>query len=737
MNKTKLYTVTGMSCAGCVAAVQDTLSKSPGVVSVEVNLLEGRTAITYDDEVTSPQTLQLAVRSIGYDLLISDSVEEQTAVREQVEHRETHRVLVRLIVAAVLGTSMMIIGMHPHLIGLSPGAGHTFNLIAATVVYFFCAWDYHARTLRQLRHLTFTMDTLISMSITVAYTFSLVRYFTARDAQLQGIFGNSYFDVIGMIMTFVLLGKFIEERAKKETTESLRKLMALAPTEALRANPAKQGSWDTIPVSEIRVGDLLMLRRGDRVPVDGRLEETGSFDESSITGEPIPAEKGIGDAVFGGTISVGQVTTFRAEKVGADTLLGRIVDAVRQAQASKAPIQRIADRISGVFVPAIIVIALITLIAWSMSDTEASWIYGLYYSISVLVIACPCALGLATPTAIAVAMGKASEAGLLIRDAGALERLSKVTDIIFDKTGTLTQGEIMVVEDLWLQSSPELQALMVTAEKGSTHPIAQAIVRAYDSVEGFMAEGLKTQEVAGRGVTFTHGDSAYSLTNRYEGADIMIPRVQTFMDRNAHQSLVYFARKDRLIAILALSDEVKVEAPDVLSRLQTNYHVTPHILSGDTPTRARLMGDRLGIRTARGGLSPIDKKEYVETLQREGKVVVMVGDGINDSPALATADLSIALATGSDIATDVAQVTSVGGALSSIPKAIELSRKTVQIIRQNFFWAFFYNVIAIPLAAGVYAPELTITPMISAAAMACSSVCVVLNSLRLQFIHLK
>lgn len=722
------FTVTGMSCAGCVANVQTNLNKAKGVEDASVNLVEGRTIVTYNDAETSPEELKKLVQSLGYDMLIEESSAKRDEVREATEEQDLKQLRVKLIVTGLIAILMMILDMWGPKIGLSDSSILTVNMILSTVVMFWSAWGYHLRSLKQLRHMTFTMDTLISMSISVAYFFSLVRYILLGVPESGGLFSNSYFDVVGMIMTFVLLGRYIEERAKYRTNDALRKLIGLAPDTAI----VKRGAeWQEIAVSDIQIGDIIQLRKGDRVPVDGELQETGAFDESSITGEPIPRHKEAGEIIYSGTVSVGNPTTFRTTQIGEETLLGRIVDAVKQAQATKAPIQRIADKVSGIFVPVILSIALITLLIWGFSGESDPWLHGLYFAITVMVIACPCALGLATPTAITVAMGKASEAGLLIKDALALERLAKVTDVIYDKTGTLTQGTPQVIADYWVGGRDEVaEALLVRAEQLSSHPLATAIKAKYSMMKS-TATPNNLDELSGSGLRFEYNNSIYHIGNRELTPVNLDAEASRLEAAHPHSTHVYYSKDGILIALIVIEDELRPEASEALARLKQNG-IELHLLSGDRQERAELLARKVGINHVLGGLSPIEKKEYIEELQRNGKVVAMVGDGINDSPALATADLSIAMGSGSDIATDVAQVTSIAGSPYSIEKAIRLSKRTIRTIYQNFFWAFIYNLLAVPIAAGLFYPDFFVTPMIAAAAMAFSSVSVVLNSLRLK-----
>lgn len=734
VSQRRLFTVTGMHCASCVSAVQERLSKTEGVREAEVNLMEGKTVISYDDRVTSPEKLREAVRSIGYDMLIDEDTELQDEALREGQAKAMKRLLRKLIITAVLAVLTMGVAMYHSQLGISASVAYILSFVSSTVIYIYATGDYVKRALKQLLHLSFTMDTLIAMSTTVAFLYSAGRFILVDEPAEMGLM-HTYFDVIGMIMTFILIGGYIEERAKLRTTDSLRKLMSLAPRQAL----VRVGDdYVQQRIEELRSGDEILLRKGDRVPVDGILLSEGAFDESSITGEPIPVEKTEGDEVFSGSLSVGKSTTLRATKVGRETLLGRIIATVKRAQASKAPIQRIADKISAVFVPVVFGIAVLTLVGWgTLADVQEPWLRGLYHAISVLVIACPCALGLATPTAITVAMGKASRNGLLVKDAVALERLGHVTDVVSDKTGTLTVGHPKVVDTKWItEDNHLLKSLLVQAEEQSSHPLANAIVSRYGHrVEEDLP--LQVEETAGGGISFSHGGKTYRVGQRkFVGAPELSEALLSFEAEHPDSTKIYYTCDGELLGILVLEDELHPEAEMAMKRLRQKTGVELHLLSGDNQTRVDRIAETLGVDNAKGNLLPLDKKVYVDNLRKEGKVVAMIGDGINDSPALASADLSIAMGNGSDIATDVAQVTALGNSPFAIERAIHLSRATIRIIYENFIWASIYNLIAIPLAAGLFYPAVTIDPMISAAAMAGSSIIVVLNSLRLRSVKL-
>ena len=733
VSQKRLFTVTGMHCAACVSAVQERLLKTKGVRDAEVNLMEGRTLISYDDRETSPVKLREAVRSIGYDMLIDEDTEVQDRELMSSQERALRLLLRKLVLTALLSILAMGLMMTHESIGLTPKLTYILSFAIGAIIYIYAAGDYVRRAMKQLTKGSFTMDTLIAISTTVAFLYSTIRFIFVEEPAQVGLM-HTYFDVIGMIMTFILLGRYIEERAKRRTTDSLRKLMSLAPQEAM---VMVGESFVRRDIKELRIGDEVMLRKGDRVPVDGILLSEGAFDESSITGEPIPVEKVAGDEVFSGSLSVGRAAIIRATKVGRKTLLGRIIATVRRAQASKAPIQRIADRIASVFVPAVLFIALLTLCLWGLcSDAPEPWLRGLDHAISVLVIACPCALGLATPTAITVAMGKASRNGLLIKDAVALEQLGKVTDVVLDKTGTITIGQPKVVDAKWTtEDNHLLKSLLVQAEEKSSHPLASAIVSRYGHrVEEDLP--VEVRETAGGGIAFDYKGKTYRAgQRRFVGDPDLTEEMQQLESLHPDSTLIYYTCDGELLALLVLEDKLHPETEIALSRLRERTGVELHLLSGDTQARVDAIAAPLGIQMAQGGMLPLDKKSYVDDLRKDGRVVAMVGDGINDSPALASADLSIAMGNGSDIATDVAQVTALGNSPFAIERAIHLSKSTIRIIYENFLWASIYNIVAIPLAAGLFT-SVVIDPAVSAAAMAFSSVLVVLNSLRLRSVRL-
>ena len=750
-------TVTGMSCAGCVHTVQHAIATAPGVQTAEVSLLEGRTRVVYDPAQVSPQELKRRVDALGYQMILADA-QDRDRKRALLEARYIKGILARMITA---GGITLWLTLAPYILpliipaaSLSGSLGTVLNLcnwVLASVVYFYCAGGYHMRTLKQLRHLTFTMDSLISAGTTASYLLG-IWLMVEGIADTHGTAGMThhaghYLHMVGMIMFFVLLGKYIEERAKGKTGNALRSLMALAPNEAL---VEKEGVLTAVASHRIVPGDVVVLRQGDRVPVDGLLLQPAVFNEQHLTGEPLPVELPTGAFVPSGAVCLSAGVRLSAKRVGSESTLERIVQSVRRAQATKAPIQRIADRISGIFVPIVLSIALVTLLAWWLID-GTSFSFAVYRAITVLVVACPCALGLATPTAITVAVGRASaREGLLIRDAVALERLGNITDIVFDKTGTLTQGEPQVVHLQWADGiNPQELRLLDLAERQSTHPLARAVRRAIRSNGTPEADTQETQTVptlqhlreeAGVGLSFSYGGAHYfvgkpeALLNRATLSNDSRVLLQSLAVQYAGHSQVCFTRESELLGFFALQDVLKPNAPEDLSALMQHAGVQIHLLSGDRSDRTAHIARRLGITHYQGDMLPTDKQAYISDIQgKKKRVVAMVGDGINDSPALAQADLSIAMGTGSAIAGETAQITATSARISAIERAIRLSRATSTVIKQNLFWAAVYNVVMIPVAAGVFAPFVGINPGVGAAAMAMSSVIVVLNSLSLRY----
>jgi Cu+-exporting ATPase len=640
----------------------------------------------------------------------------------------------------LLATGGMASGAGLHRL-LSPRTGRWFELLLATPVCLWAAWPFHVRAARSVTSGNLNMFTLISLGVIVAYASSLVAVvapgvFPAAFRDHSGQVGV-YFEAAAMIVTLVLLGQVLELRARGRTGAAIRKLLKLAPTSARRVT---EGAEEDVPVSEIMPGDRLRVRPGERVPVDGIvLEGASAIDESMVSGEPIPVHKQPGDAVVGATVNGTGTFVMRAERVGADTLLSRIVALVADAQRSRAPIQRLADRVSGYFVPAVMLVAVATFFVWSRLGPEPRMAYGIVNAIAVLIIACPCALGLATPMSIMVASGKGATMGVLFKNAEAIETLERVDTIIVDKTGTLTQGKPALETISWLAGFEEADVLAAAAslERASEHPLASAIVSAAEAKGLSLAAATGFESRTGKGVTGQVRNRRVAVGNlalmRELGVDDSELARRAEAQRLEGRTVVLVAIDGRPAGLLGIADPIRVSAVDAIRALRAGS-VRVVMVTGDNKTTAKAVARRLGIEDVRADVLPADKLAIVRQLQGEGRIVAMAGDGINDAPALAAANVGIAMGTGTDVAMESASVTLVKGDLKGIVRARRLSRQTLSNIRQNLFFAFVYNALGVPVAAGVLYPffGVLLSPMIAAAAMSFSSVSVIANALRLQ-----
>lgn len=607
--------------------------------------------------------------------------------------------------------------------------------LLATPVLGWCGRSFFVNAWRQLRHRTVTMDTLVALSTGIAYLFSLFNMLWPEFWLARGIQPHVYFEASSVIITFILLGRLLEARAKENTTTAIRKLMGLQPrTVTLVVN----GERREVPIEQVRPGDAVLVRPGERIAVDGRIADGASYvDESMLTGEPVAVRKEPGAEVFAGTINQKGSFTFRAEKVGTDTLLARIIRMVQEAQGSKAPVQQRVDRIAAVFVPVIISVALLAFVLWLLLDPADGLTHGMLALVTVLIIACPCALGLATPTAITVGIGKAAEEGILIRDAESLEAARRIDTVVLDKTGTLTEGRPEVTDEAWLGGDRTPAAVLAALERLSEHPLAEAVVAHLKEAAPVSVTGFES--LTGRGVRGIANGTAYLAGSetllREQGRQIdpeLARQAARWLDEA--KTVIWLADERQALGVLAVADTIRESAPQAVRRLH-EAGITVWMVTGDNENTARAIAARAGIEHWKSGVLPDGKCAFIRSLQEQGHRVAMTGDGINDSAALAQADLSIAMGGGSDIAIDVAQMTIVSSDLNRIPDAIALSVRTVRTIRQNLFWAFIYNLIGVPIAAGVLYPVcgFLLNPMIAGAAMAFSSVSVVTNSLRLKW----
>ena len=730
--ETKTLPVLDMSCAVCANNVESTVGSLPGVEDATVNFATNTLTVRYRPSTISLQAMQDAVRAAGYDLVIE--ADDPIAVQEEMA-RKHYRILRRNTIGAwLLSIPLALLGMvFMHM----PGGNWVMMVLALAIMLLF-GRSFYISGIRHALKGKANMDTLVALSTSIAFIFSLFNTLFPEFWYSKGLEPHVYYEASGVIIAFVLLGKLLEERAKNSTSSAIKGLMGLQPK---TARILKGGVEEEVPISSIQVGDLVTVRPGEKIPVDGLLTDgNSSVDESMLSGEPIPVEKTSGDKVLAGTINQKGAFTIQATGVGNTTVLSQIVQMVQAAQGSKAPVQRIVDKISGIFVPVVVVLSLLTFACWMLFGGESYFSYALLSAVSVLVIACPCALGLATPTALMVGMGKGAERHILIKDAFALENLCKVDTVVLDKTGTLTEGVPVVTDSYWTtEADTEKLNVLYTAEQKSEHPLASAIVRWLDDRKADNCVADNFESLTGRGIRMqvkgvTYWVGSLGLVNDFK---VRIPdeaalHIKEWQEKG--QSVVFYGKENELLAALAISDRIKPTSAEAVKELK-KLGIGVHLLTGDGIKTAELVAAELGIDHYKAEVLPGDKENYIIALQQQGKKVAMVGDGINDSQALARADVSIAMGKGTDIAMDVAMVTLITSDLLLLPEAIRLSKQTVRLIYQNLFWAFIYNLIGIPLAAGVLFPVngLLLNPMLASAAMAFSSVSVVLNSLRLKF----
>ena len=775
----KVYPVMGMHCAACANNVEKIVKKQEGVEDASVNLAAAVLTVDFNSDVVSPEQLKDAVMKIGFDLIIDEdnSMEEQ----EEAEHSYYEQLQRKTVVAWIFALPVAFMGMF---FMDFPGI-NWWMLVLSLPVLFYSGHAFYVNAWKQAKHFTSNMDTLVALSTSIAFLFSLFNTLYPRFWYEQGLEPHVYYEAATVIIAFVLVGKLMEEKAKGKTSMAIRKLMGLQPK---TARILRDGKEEDILISELKKGDKVSVRPGERVPVDGLIVEGDTFiDESMISGEPIPVEKKLNDKVLAGTINQNGAFVMSAEKVGRETVLAQIIRMVQEAQGSKAPVQRIVDKVTAVFVPMVLAIAILTFIVWMIVGGVDDFSYAMLSAVSVLVIACPCALGLATPTALMVGIGKGAEAHILIKDAVALEQMRKVDTVVLDKTGTVTEGRPTVTG--WLHDAGwvnEHKGILYAAELKSEHPLALAIVEELkkDGNKPAIIDSFESR--TGRGIVVTRGGKTYwagshRLLNDFGAkvSDLLKSMVEEY--ERSGKSLVYFGEESTLLAVIVISDKVKPTSIQAVKQMQAEGKYVV-LLTGDGHLTAQNVAGEINANRFIAEALPDDKENVIKELQREGRVVAMVGDGINDAPALtradigiaigagtdiaidaadvvlmksrlsdvpaamvgdgindsqalARADVSIAMGKGTDIAMDVAMVTLMTSDLLLLPKAFKLSRKTVRLIHQNLFWAFIYNLIGIPIAAGILFPMygILLNPMIASAAMACSSVSVVLNSLSLNW----
>jgi P-type Cu2+ transporter len=731
------FPVLEMSCAACAVSVESMLKATKGVKQASVNYANQEAIIEYDEFITQPVKLQEAIRSIGYDLVI-DLVDGQS-VKEEIKQQHYEELKIRTWWAGLFTLPVVIIGMF---FMNMPYANYlSFGLATPVIFYFGRSFFLHAW--KQARFGKATMDTLVALSTGIAYSFSAFNTFIPDYWQSRGVHTHVYFEAAAVVITFILLGKVLEEKAKSNTTSALKKLMSLQPK---TVRILRKDEEIEVSSSSIIHGDLIMIRPGERIPVDGVIISGSSYvDESMISGEPMAVEKTSGAHVFAGTINQKGSLKLEAVKVGSETLLAQIIKSVQQAQGSKAPVQKLVDKVAGIFVPIVLTIAIFTFCLWMLIGAENALAHALLTSVTVLVIACPCALGLATPTAIMVGIGKGAENNILIKDAESLEQAHRVNTIILDKTGTITEGRPVLTQSHWLLED-NLRAfhtdVLYAIELHSEHPLAQAIIQFYKKEKVTTLAVEAYESLPGKGVKARVQQALFYFGNErlMKEVNISIPSELTSKlsawEEQA-MTIVYFSSQDTLLAIFAIEDKVKASSQKAISALQAKG-ISVHMLTGDNIHTAKAVAAQVGIKHYKASMLPAEKAAYIEALQQKGNIIAMVGDGINDSHALAQANVSIAMGKGSDVAMDVAKITLITSDLMAISKALQLSTNTIKIIRQNLFWAFVYNLIGIPIAAGILYPinGFLMNPMFAGAAMALSSVSVVANSLRLKLIKL-
>lgn len=727
----KTFQILGMSCASCAGSVESTIKYTPGVISSSVNFATATLSVSFLPNMTNAAQLQKAVQTIGFDLLVENE-EHQQETLEAIHQKKFRALKTKTIWAILLSIPVVAIGMFWMNI---PYANEIMWLFSTPVVlilgrgFFINAW-------KQAKHRTANMDTLVALSTGIAYLFSVFNMLYPQFWEKRGLEAHVYFEAAAVIIAFILLGKLLEEKAKGNTSTAIKKLMGLQPKTVILID--KDGSEKIVPIENVNVGDLILVKPGEKIAVDGKVQAGSSYvDESMLSGEPVPVLKTQHDNVFAGTINQKGSFQFQAIKVGKETMLAQIIQMVQDAQGSKAPVQKLVDKIAGIFVPIVIAIALLTFIAWNIWGGENGLVQGLLAAITVLVIACPCALGLATPTAIMVGVGKGAEKGILIKDAESLELSKKINAIILDKTGTITQGKPEVTETKWLQKDIQAQNILFSIEKMSEHPLADAVVKHLQDAQ--MLALSHFESITGKGAKAEFENEMYFVGNHKLLVENKIEIAAELAEQaalwsKASQTVIWFANQERALAVFAIADKIKETSVQAIEQLQA-MGIELYMLTGDNESTAQAIALQTGIKHYKAEVLPQQKADFVKELQQKGKIVAMVGDGINDSTALATADVSIAMGKGSDIAMDVAKMTIISSDLTKIAQAIQLSKDTVATIQQNLFWAFIYNLIGIPIAAGVLYPinGFLLDPMIAGGAMALSSVSVVSNSLRLKW----
>lgn len=727
----KTIPVLQMTCASCANSVESIIKAQNGVVSAAVNYANASVNVEFLPNILQSQDLRKVVQSIGYDLLLEDDSNTTESI-EVIQENNYRKLRQKTIFASLLTIPVVTVGMF---FMDMPFANEIMWGLSTPVLLWF-GKDFYVNAWKQARHKSANMDTLVALSTGVAYLFSVFNTVFPHFWHNRGLHGHVYFEAAAVIVSFILLGKLLEEKAKGNTSSAIKKLIGLQPKTITIVK--EDGNEMTVPIEQIQMGDIILVKPGEKIAVDGLVTGGSSYvDESMLSGEPVPVYKEKGEKVFAGTINQKGSFKFEAVKVGSDTMLAQIIRMVQDAQGSKAPVQKLVDKIAGIFVPVVMGIALMSFFVWWIFGGDEGFIRGLMAMVTVLVIACPCALGLATPTAIMVGVGKGAENGILIKDAESLEFTQKINAIVLDKTGTITEGNPTVTDVVWLNPNDQLKQILFSIEKHSEHPLAEAVVIHFGQLDAIPFSDFES--ITGKGVRARVSDKVYwvgnkklLLENHIEISAELLGKANAWSD--ASKTVIWFADETRALAAIAISDSIKSTSVEAIQNLQ-KQGIEVYMLTGDNASTAKAIAEQVGIKHYQSEVLPQYKSEFIKDLQSKGKIVAMVGDGINDSAALAQADVSIAMGKGSDIAIDVAKMTIISSDLNKIPKAIHLSKQTVATVRQNLFWAFIYNIIGIPIAAGILFPftGFLLNPMIAGAAMAMSSVSVVGNSLLLKW----
>ncbi|MDY2588517.1 heavy metal translocating P-type ATPase [Winogradskyella aquimaris] len=728
---TQTFPVLGMTCASCASSAESIVTHQEGVVSASVNYATGNLIVEFLPNVTNAKKLRKAVQGVGYDLLIEEESKQQESL-DAIHEKKFKELKNRTVWAIILSLPVVVIGMF----FMDMPYANEIMWAFSTPVVLWLGRDFFVNAWKQTKHRKANMDTLVALSTGIAYVFSVFNMLFADFWHQRGLHAHVYFEAAAVIIAFILLGKLLEEKAKVNTSYAIKKLMGLQPKTVTVIQV--DGTEKQKPIEEVIEGNVILVKPGEKIAVDGMVISGNSYvDESMLSGEPLPVLKNENEKVFAGTINQKGSFQFKAVKVGKETMLAQIIKMVQDAQGSKAPVQKLVDKIAGIFVPVVMGIALLTFIVWTVFGGDNAIVQGLLAAVTVLVIACPCALGLATPTAIMVGVGKGAEQGILIKDAESLELAKKVNAIILDKTGTITQGRPQVTDIQWLNNDNSTKDILLSIEKQSEHPLAEAVVKYLQEVKPTTISNFDS--ITGKGAKADYNNETYFVGNKkllFENNIIIPEQLQQQADdwSKLSKTVIWFSDSKQALSVIAVSDKIKETSAQAIKEMQ-EMGIDLFMLTGDNEATAKAIAKQTGINYYKAEVLPQHKADFVKELQEQGKTVAMVGDGINDSTALATADVSIAMGKGSDIAMDVAKMTIISSDLTKIPQAIKLSKQTVATIKQNLFWAFIYNLIGIPIAAGILYPinGFLLNPMIAGAAMAMSSVSVVSNSLRLKW----